>query len=226
MPQIPHRLCCISLGTLQGLNVFLLVRGSKLNTVLEVRPYQGWVQRDHLPVPAGLFLIQTRIQLAFLATQAHSWLMFSWASTNTPRSSWYNASKLQNSGSDALLSLFYIFSWHSLKLSFTLVQSLLQTFTSSVPSSLGSHYLWVLFVSSSCNISLLLTTASESCCTQALFPFCSVHLLIFCVTHGNLFPSVNKQNQKPSRKWCVLYPQMFLDYIRQTLHATLTLTSH
>ena len=39
---------------LQQLSVFLLVRGPKLNTVLEVQPHQCRVQgHDHLPTPAG-----------------------------------------------------------------------------------------------------------------------------------------------------------------------------
>ena len=39
---------------LQGLNVFLAVRGPKLDTALEVRPHQDGVQGDnYFPVPAG-----------------------------------------------------------------------------------------------------------------------------------------------------------------------------
>ena len=38
--QTPHQLCCPPLDTLQGLDVFLPVRGSKLGTVLEVWPHQ------------------------------------------------------------------------------------------------------------------------------------------------------------------------------------------
>ena len=38
--QTPHQFCCFSLDTFQGLNVFLVVRGSKLSTVLKVRPHQ------------------------------------------------------------------------------------------------------------------------------------------------------------------------------------------
>jgi len=39
---------------LQQLNAFLVVRGPKLNTVLQVRPHKCWVQEhDHLPTPAG-----------------------------------------------------------------------------------------------------------------------------------------------------------------------------
>ena len=38
--QTPHQLCCPALDTLQGLDVFLTVRGPKLDTVLEVRPHQ------------------------------------------------------------------------------------------------------------------------------------------------------------------------------------------
>jgi len=38
--QTPHQVCCPSLDTLQGLDVFLTVRGPKLDTVLEVWPHQ------------------------------------------------------------------------------------------------------------------------------------------------------------------------------------------
>ena len=38
--QSPHQLCCPPLDTLQGLDVFLTVRGPKLGTVLEVGPHQ------------------------------------------------------------------------------------------------------------------------------------------------------------------------------------------
>ena len=39
---------------IQGLNVILAVRGPKLNTVLELQPHQGRVQKDdHFPAPAG-----------------------------------------------------------------------------------------------------------------------------------------------------------------------------
>ncbi|KAK4826164.1 LOW QUALITY PROTEIN: hypothetical protein QYF61_005737 [Mycteria americana] len=49
-----HQLRCPSLDTLQHLNVFLAVRGPKLNTAFEVRPHQCRVQRDnHFPTPAG-----------------------------------------------------------------------------------------------------------------------------------------------------------------------------
>ncbi|KAK4813860.1 hypothetical protein QYF61_001958 [Mycteria americana] len=48
-----HQLHC-SLDALQHLNVFLVVRGPKLNTVFEVRPHQCRVQGDnHFPTPAG-----------------------------------------------------------------------------------------------------------------------------------------------------------------------------
>ena len=49
----PSQLCCPSLDTLQGLNVFLVVRSPKLNTVLKVQPQHCQVQRDdHFPAPA------------------------------------------------------------------------------------------------------------------------------------------------------------------------------
>ncbi|GAB0181768.1 hypothetical protein GRJ2_000642100 [Grus japonensis] len=52
--QTLHQLRCPSLDTLQHLNVFLVVRGPKPNTVLKVRPHQCRVQVDnHFPSPAG-----------------------------------------------------------------------------------------------------------------------------------------------------------------------------
>ena len=54
MLQTPHQLLCPSLTSVQGLNVFLVARSLKLNTVLEVRPQQNWVQRDdNSPAPAS-----------------------------------------------------------------------------------------------------------------------------------------------------------------------------
>ena len=54
MFQALHQLRSPSLDTLQGLDVLLVVRGPKLNTVLEVRPHQSRVQGDdHLPGSAG-----------------------------------------------------------------------------------------------------------------------------------------------------------------------------
>jgi len=50
----PSQLCWPSLDTLQCLNVFLVVKGPKLNTVVEVWPQQYWVQRDdHFLTLAG-----------------------------------------------------------------------------------------------------------------------------------------------------------------------------
>ncbi|KAK4810598.1 hypothetical protein QYF61_007335 [Mycteria americana] len=55
-----HQLHCPSLDTLQHLNVFLVVRGPKLNTVVKVRPHQCRVQRDdHFPSPAGRTISDT-----------------------------------------------------------------------------------------------------------------------------------------------------------------------
>ncbi|KAK4815461.1 hypothetical protein QYF61_002920 [Mycteria americana] len=51
--QTLHQLCC-SLDTLQHLNVFLVVRGPKLNTVFEVWPHQCQGEgHDRFPSPAG-----------------------------------------------------------------------------------------------------------------------------------------------------------------------------
>ncbi|KAK4827071.1 hypothetical protein QYF61_014145 [Mycteria americana] len=52
--QTLHQLPCPSLDTLQHLNVFLVVRGPKLNTGFEVRPHQCRVQgHNHFLSPAG-----------------------------------------------------------------------------------------------------------------------------------------------------------------------------
>jgi len=49
-----HQPCCSFLDMLQPLNVLLVVRGLKLNKVLEVQPHQSRVQGDHhCPRPAG-----------------------------------------------------------------------------------------------------------------------------------------------------------------------------
>ena len=54
MLQTPHQLCCHSLDTLQGLDVFLTVRGPKVNRVLKVWSGQCWAQRDnYFPTPAS-----------------------------------------------------------------------------------------------------------------------------------------------------------------------------
>ncbi|KAK4813420.1 hypothetical protein QYF61_004989 [Mycteria americana] len=58
--QTLHQLRCPSLDTLQPLNVSLVGRGPKLNTVFEVRPHQGRVQgHDHCPSPAGHAIFDT-----------------------------------------------------------------------------------------------------------------------------------------------------------------------
>ncbi|KAK4831485.1 hypothetical protein QYF61_017986 [Mycteria americana] len=58
--QTLHQLRCPSLHTLQPLNVSLVVRGPKLNTVFEVRPHQCRVQgHNHFPSPAGHAIFDT-----------------------------------------------------------------------------------------------------------------------------------------------------------------------
>ncbi|KAK4823194.1 hypothetical protein QYF61_027203 [Mycteria americana] len=58
--QTLPQLRCPSLDTLQHLNVSLVVRGPKLNTVFEVRPHQCRVQgHDHFPSPAGHAILDT-----------------------------------------------------------------------------------------------------------------------------------------------------------------------
>ncbi|KAK4810753.1 hypothetical protein QYF61_007727 [Mycteria americana] len=58
--QTLHQLRCPSLDTLQHLNVLLVLRGPKVNTVFEVRPHQCRVQgHDHFPSPAGHAILDT-----------------------------------------------------------------------------------------------------------------------------------------------------------------------
>ncbi|KAK4806798.1 hypothetical protein QYF61_005594 [Mycteria americana] len=58
--QTLHQLHCPSLDTLQHLNVLLVGRGPKLNTVFEVRPHQCRVQgHNHFPSPAGHAIFDT-----------------------------------------------------------------------------------------------------------------------------------------------------------------------
>ncbi|KAK4815730.1 hypothetical protein QYF61_006768 [Mycteria americana] len=58
--QTLHQLRCPSLDSLQHLNVSLVVRGPKLNTVFEVWPHQCQVQgHDHFPSPAGHAIFDT-----------------------------------------------------------------------------------------------------------------------------------------------------------------------
>ena len=57
---ILHQLCRPSLDTFQSLNVFLVVKGPKMNTVLKLKPHQSWLQKDnHLPGPAGYTIFDT-----------------------------------------------------------------------------------------------------------------------------------------------------------------------
>ncbi|KAK4824589.1 hypothetical protein QYF61_016834 [Mycteria americana] len=87
-PQLPlirlvlqtlHQLCCPSLDTLQHLNVFLIVRGPKLNTVFE--------GHDHSPSPAchaisdiGLLgHLGTLLAHIQLAVDQHPWVLLCWA---------------------------------------------------------------------------------------------------------------------------------------------------
>ncbi|KAK4826325.1 hypothetical protein QYF61_007410 [Mycteria americana] len=58
--QTLHQLRCPSLYTLQYVNIPLVVRGPKLNTVFEVRPHQCRVQgHNHFPSPAGHAIFDT-----------------------------------------------------------------------------------------------------------------------------------------------------------------------
>ncbi|KAK4810927.1 hypothetical protein QYF61_013335 [Mycteria americana] len=58
--QTLHQLLCPSLDTLQHLNIPLVVRGPKVNTVFEVRPHQCRVQgHNHFPSPAGHTIFDT-----------------------------------------------------------------------------------------------------------------------------------------------------------------------
>jgi len=74
------------LNSTQHLNVFLVVRDPELNRVLEVWPHQCRVQEEnHFPSPAGHTIPDT-IQDTKKATWSHYQLIFSWLSTNAPRS--------------------------------------------------------------------------------------------------------------------------------------------
>ncbi|KAK4826939.1 hypothetical protein QYF61_012788 [Mycteria americana] len=58
--QTLHQLPCPSLDTLQHLNVPLVVRGPKLNTIFKVQPHQCRVQGDdHFPSPAAHAIFDT-----------------------------------------------------------------------------------------------------------------------------------------------------------------------
>jgi len=58
--QTPHQFHCPPLNTLQGLNVFLVVKGPKLDTVLKVWAHQCLVQKDnHLPSPSDCTISDT-----------------------------------------------------------------------------------------------------------------------------------------------------------------------
>ncbi|KAK4822933.1 hypothetical protein QYF61_023433 [Mycteria americana] len=91
--QTLHQLRCPSLDTLQHLNVSLVVRGPKLNTVFKVRPHQCRVQGDnHFPTPAGhavfdtsqdavgfLGHLGTLLAHVQLAVNQHPQVLFCWA---------------------------------------------------------------------------------------------------------------------------------------------------
>ncbi|KAM9656645.1 uncharacterized protein ACIBXB_008917 isoform 1-T1 [Morphnus guianensis] len=88
--QAPHQLGGPSLDTLQQLKVFPVVRGPKLNTVLEVQPHQCQIQgNNHLLVPAGHTISDTGQDavglLGHLGTllahiqPAHPQVLFCWA---------------------------------------------------------------------------------------------------------------------------------------------------
>ena len=64
MLQAPIHLCCPLLNSLWTFLVFFWTRSPELDTVLQMRPYQGKVEwEDHLPWPAGHFLMHSRIPL-------------------------------------------------------------------------------------------------------------------------------------------------------------------
>ncbi|KAK4810734.1 hypothetical protein QYF61_007708 [Mycteria americana] len=91
--QTLHQLRCPSLDMPQHLNVSLLVRGPKLNTVFEVRPHHCRVQgHDRFPSPAGHAISDTsQDAIGFLgrlgtllahiqaAVNQHSQVLFRWA---------------------------------------------------------------------------------------------------------------------------------------------------
>jgi len=91
--QTLHQPCCSSLDMLQDLNVLLVMRGPKPNTVLQVRPHQCGVQgHDHLATPAGptipdtsqdavglLGHLGTLLAQVQLAVDQHPQVLFCWA---------------------------------------------------------------------------------------------------------------------------------------------------
>ncbi|KAK4824184.1 hypothetical protein QYF61_012000 [Mycteria americana] len=91
--QTLHQLHCPSLHTLQHLNVSLVVRGPKLNTVFKVWPHQCQVQADnHAPSPTGHTIPDTsQDAIGFLghlgtllahiqpAVNKHPQVLFPWA---------------------------------------------------------------------------------------------------------------------------------------------------
>lgn len=90
--QSTHQICYPSLETLQGLNIFLLVRGTKLNTALEMWPHQCWVQRKKPCTSSGRWH-----QLLFLYSAVpslHHRRPSDWSGTIYP--SWNHASCLRS----------------------------------------------------------------------------------------------------------------------------------
>ncbi|PKU27690.1 ryanodine receptor hypothetical protein [Limosa lapponica baueri] len=65
--QTPRQLHCSSLDMLQHLNVFLAVRGPKLDTIFEVGSHQCRVQGDnHCPSPAGYVMSDNLVKIKIL----------------------------------------------------------------------------------------------------------------------------------------------------------------
>ena len=100
-PILSHQPCCSSLETLQQLNVFLVVRGPKLNTVLNVQPHQCRVQgHNHFLTPASQTISDTSQDALSPLGHLGTLLAHVQLSTNTPRS--FSSRQLSSHSSPSL----------------------------------------------------------------------------------------------------------------------------
>ena len=94
--------CNLSLGPLQELHIFPVLRAPDLDTVVQMEPHKGRIEGavTSLTLLATPLLMETRIPLALLAANAHCWLMLSFLLTRTPKS--FSAGLLSVSSSSSL----------------------------------------------------------------------------------------------------------------------------
>jgi len=100
----------------------LLMRGPKPNIIFEVQPHYAMYKEmvTSLFMLATLFLLQTRLLLAFLANWAHCWLVFSQLLIMTPRS--FTARQLSSHFSPKPVQLHGVVMTQVQDLALTLVQ--------------------------------------------------------------------------------------------------------